>query len=714
MFEKLAKLVTRHPWWVIGFWVVAGVATLVLSPSLIKYTNANQSAFLPSSFQSVKAQNILDAKFPDQSGASGALVVNRKDGGVLSTQDQSSVQGLATSLTNDHIPGVRSVLYNPQLLSPNHKVFLVEISFTQPPGETVVNNAVKTIRDDTNSYLAPTALKGGLTGSAAIQVDTTNAYHSAEVIITVATVVLIVVLLGIIFRSPLICLLPLVIIGLVEEMTSSIVADLAAAFGFQVSEILSPLLVVVLFGVGTDYIVFLLFRYRERLRAGERPADALERALVSTSEIVMSAAFTVAAAFAAMLLASLGSLKTLAPGLVTAVLVMMVAALTLVPAILKLLGRRLFWPLGVGAAKESKRAERLGRGIGRHPARYVAVFGVLLIVLACGALTYKPTYDTLHELPKSTPSLEAYDTMASAFPPGALGPTQIVVNGTAQLTSDSLATLNATLAKSSGVAQVLPPQFSSDHTAALINVLLKDNPYSTNALNYVHDTLRPQVSGTVSGDQVLVGGATASLVDVRAALGQDVRVIFPVALAIIALILTLLLRAVAAPLYLLLGVGLTFIGTLGVTSVVFISLGGLNGLDFSTPIVLYLFVLAIGTDYNIAMSHRLREEMSDGHPAGEAAHIAVTHASPMVDAAAIILAGTFASLMLTGIAQLTELGFGVAIGIVIAAFVLATRLVPAVSALRHWHFWWPSRFHSHTDHTFPETPTPKVEAKNTS
>jgi putative drug exporter of the RND superfamily len=703
MFASFARMVVRHPWWIVGVWVVVAVVSLLLSPSLAKYTNANQSAFLPSSFESVKAQNVIDAKFPAQSGASGLIVVSRKDGAALTSQDQSAISALGTMLSNDHIPGVRSVTVNPILLSSNKKVFLVSISFTQPPGATVVNNAVPTIRSDTTSFFSAKdpALKGGLTGSAAIQVDSTNAYDSAEKVISIATVVLIVVLLGIIFRSPLICATPLVIILLVHQMTTAFVADLAGAFGFQVSQILPPLLIVVLFGVGTDYIVFLLFRYRERMRTGEDPKQSLENALASISQVVGSAALTVAAAFAALLLADLGSLQTLAPGLITAVLVMMLAALTLVPAIFSLLGSHLFWPTGVGVAKESKRARRLGMGIGRHPGRYVAGFGILLLALACGALAYKPTYNTLQELPKSTPSLVAYNTMESAFPPGSLGPTQIVVNGTTPLASNSLTSLTNKLKATKGVAELLPTQYSSDHTAAIINVVLKDNPYSTAALDELQYTIRPEVIGSVPGYQVYGGGTTASLVDVRTSLGQSTAEIFPVALAIIGIILGLLLLAIAAPLYLLIGVALAYVGTLGVTSLVFITLGGLSGVDFSTPIVLYLFVLAIGTDYNIAVSHRLREELLEDHPPGEAALVAATHAAPMVDSAAIILAGTFASLMLTGIASLTELGFGVAIGIVITAFVLATRLVPAVSCLRRWHFWWPSGVHHRTADAIP-------------
>jgi RND superfamily putative drug exporter len=696
MFSLLTRLVTARPWVVIGVWIVAAVVVVVASPSLASYTTSNNGAFLPSSYESAQAQEVASQQFPSQSGATGAIVVSRTDGKQLTSSEQSKVSALATSLTGDRIPGVTAVVVNPQFLSPNKKVYLMQVTFKGQPGATQVNSAVVAIRRDTDAFLKGTGLSGGLTGNAAIQVDTTKAYDTAETIIAIATVVLIVVLLGLVFRSPLIAVLPIVVIGLVHAVTTSLVADLADGLGFQVGPTLAPVLIVVLFGIGTDYIVFMLFRYRERLRLGGEMVADLRSGVSAVGVVVASAAVTVMSAFAALLLASLGTLRTLAPGLLVAVAVMLVAALTLVPALFRVLGNLLFWPHGVGHGKGSPRSERLGRHVGRRPGRYLLAYGLLLLALSCGALRYEPTYNTLAELPKDTPSLQAFDVMQSAFPPGALGPTQIYVVGGRPLTTSSLDNLDARLTKARGVSNVLPPQFTPDKDAAVLNVLLKANPYSTSAMNDVETSVRPAAHGSVPGDRVLAGGTTSQLVDVRAALNRDVSVVFPVALGIILLILALLLQAVVAPLYLLVGVGLSYIATLGVTVLVFIFGGGISGLDFSIPIVLYLFVVAIGTDYNILMSHRLREEFNARKPPHEAANTAISHGSPAVSTAALILAGTFLSLMLTGIASLTELGFGVAVGIVITAFAMATRLVPAIAALRGWRFWWPSKIHTRT------------------
>jgi RND superfamily putative drug exporter len=243
---------------------------------------------------------------------------------------------------------------------------------------------------------------------------------------------------------------------------------------------------------------------------------------------------------------------------------------------------------------------------------------------------------------------------------------------------------------------------NADNTAALITVSLNVNPYSGQALADVGGPIRSAANGSIPGATVLVGGATSQSVDVRNAIDHDLAIIFPVAALIIAVILGLLLRAVIGPLYLLVGVGLGFLATLGILVLIFQKGAGLSGLDFSIPIVLYLFVVAIGTDYNILMTARVREELRSGKEPAEAVGLAIAHGAPAVAAAGIILAGTFASLLLTGITTLTELGSGVAIGIMVAAFVMAPRLVPAMAGMRRWHFWWPGpldrRTAQHTHH----------------
>jgi RND superfamily putative drug exporter len=334
--------------------------------------------------------------------------------------------------------------------------------------------------------------------------------------------------------------------------------------------------------------------------------------------------------------------------------------------------------------------------VARHPALVLSVWTALLVALSLGVLGYKTTYNQLAELPSSTPAQQAFNTMASAFPPGLLGPTDVFVTSdtTTPLDPAAISSLEARLGRTNGVSTVFAASYSTTRQQALVPVLLKNDPYSTAAMNDVAGPLRTAAHGSVPGATVLVGGTTSQLVDVRAALKHDMIRIFPLALGIVAVILALLLRALVAPLYLLAGVVLTYTATLGIVTLVFVGGFGFDGLDFTIPIVTYLFVMAIGTDYNILIASRLREEFHAGRPPREASRLAIVHGAPAVSAAALILAGTFASLILTGIQLLEEIGLAVAIGVLLAANILATRIVPTLAALRGWHFWWPHRTHT--------------------
>ena len=690
MFVVIAKSVIAHPWRTIAVWVVCAGLIIALSPKLSSYTTNNQLAFLPGSFQSVKAQHVGEKYFPAQAGASGSLVVSRYNGEKLTAADQQKVKGLVGSLASDKLTGVSAVNLTPNSLSQNVKVMAVQVLFKGQPGESNVNSGVDAVRSKTEAYLAGSGLKNGLTGNAAISVDTTKAYEHADTIITIATVVLIVLLLGAIFRDPLICVIPIVVIGIVHAVAVGITADLAKAFGFEVSNTVAPLLVVVLFGVGTDYMVFLLFRYRERLREGASYEQALQYGASKVGAVIASSALTVIGAFAALLLAKLGSLQTLAPALIAGVASMLLTALTLVPALFVLLGRHLFSPFGFGKTAKGGVYARLGEFVPRHPGTLAAGLLVILGGLTAVASGYNPTYNTLAELPSSTKSQVAYNTLSSAFPAGALSPTQVYVTSSQKLDETDLKNLVNNLTKAAGVAQVAPPTTSAEGKAALVNVILNDDPYGNTALDNVKGPVREAAHGSAApGEQVLVGGQTSTYVDVRQQLRSDTKTVFPVAGLLILLILALLLRSAVAPLNLLVCVGLAFGATLGACVLVFLDIGSKSGINFTLPMTLYLFVVAIGTDYNILISSRLREEFLSGFSPRESARIAITNDAPTAAAAGIILALTFASLMLAGIASLTELGFGVAIGIIIAAFVMAPILIPALSTIEGRRFWWP-------------------------
>jgi putative drug exporter of the RND superfamily len=692
VFRALGRFVVRNPLKVILAWVVVSVAVVAFSPRLTDIINADQTSFLPDSYESVQAQQLATEAFPQASGSTVIGVVKRADGGPLTDADVQRNQQLAQRLSSAGIDRVAAAQTAPQAVSPNRSVQLVTVALQGTPQDEAVVAALGQVRQRSAEALEGSGLRVGWTGDVALFADSEEAFTDAERIVGIATVVLIVGLQLLIFRSPIAALFPIVSVGLVFTLAQSLIAAAGKLFDFQVGTELTTLLTVVLFGIGTDYILFLLFRFRERLRAGDDPKVAVATAVERVGQAIASAAGVVIIAFSVMLLASLGFFTTLGPSLAVAVALMLLAALTLIPALLALIGPRVFWPSK--SWQRTPRAPvfaRLGGLVARRPALVALVSGAVVVALAAGTLGFRQNYDFVSQLPSDTESRKAFDDLQSGFPAGALNPTQVYVRADQPLEEAALAQLGARLQQVQGVGQVQPPQLSPDRRVGQVDLLLTMNPSSAEALDLVGPLREAAHAAAPPGTTVLVGGTTSATADLRQATGRDLRVIFPVAGLLIALILALLLRSLVAPLYLMLAVMGGYAASLGAAVFIFQGLGGEPGVLFLLPILVYLFVVAIGTDYNILMIARLREEAAAGNDPRAAADLAVEHAGPSVVSAGVILAGTFGSLLLAGVAFLTQMGTAVTVGIVLAAFVISVFLVPAVTALIGHRAWWPGR-----------------------
>jgi RND superfamily putative drug exporter len=701
MFERLARVVVHNPWKVIAGWLIGTIAIVAFAPTLADVEQRDQAGFLPDNYESVQAQSLARKAFggSEFDNATATIVVTRDDGKALTDVDTAKADDLAKALEAAKINRVTGVQSGPQLLSENRLVQLINVALKGQPYDPEVAKVVQQVRDAAKPRLAGSGLSLKVTGDAALNLDNQDAFNNALIIVAITTVLLIIGLLLFIYRSPIAAFLPIVSVGLVSTLAPALIASVAKATGLQTDQSLPIILTIVLFGIGTDYILFLLFRYRERLRAGDQPKEALELAVTRVGEVIASAAGAVVIAFMALLLAVFGGFKSLGPGLAIAVIVMAMAALTLVPAIVSLIGPRVFWPSkGWQRPPKNTLFQRLGQFTGARPAVVAVISGGLMLALALCALAVKTDFDQFSQLPKNTESSQGLDDLQRGFPIGALNPTTVYVTGSGALDQAVLESYAKTLGDVAGVGRAMPGPdgspviFNKDKTAAQINLLLDSGAYSKAALKLTGPggALRDVVhTNAPAGTRAYVGGISSAFADISSANNRDLKVIFPVAAALIALILALMLRSVVAPLYLMAAVVLGFFATLGATVIAFQGIGDKAGISFNLPIILYLFVVAIGTDYNILIIARLREEAREGNEPRAAADLAVEHAGPSVGAAGLILAGTFGSLMLAGIAFLTEMGFAVSIGIILSAFVMSIFLVPSVTALLGHAAWWP-------------------------
>ncbi|AIY16535.1 MMPL family transporter [Pimelobacter simplex] len=690
MFGALGRLVSRRPWYVIAAWLVATVLVVLFHPKVEATTD--QADFLPDSYDSIKAANLMADAFPDQTDSGATVVFDRTDGAKLAAADVTKIGAIMSGLD---LPEVFTTA-TPPIASPTNEVAISNLQLAE--GVTGQDekelDQVKDLRDELKKATDGTGLRALTTGSLPQSYDQIQSGSNAEAIVGLATLVLIVVLLGIIFRSVIITLLPILsVIFFLMPMTNGLIDIAAKVFGLQKDPSTSVILIVVLFGVGTDYILFFVFRYRERLREGEEHRAAVAHAIERAGEAIASAGGAVIVAFLALLLSTLGMFRSIGPSLAIAVGVTVVAALTLIPALATVVGRAFFWPSKKWKVPSpGARFEKVGAAVGRRPVRYALLSGGVLAVLSVFALSFTPTFDIGSSSSSSTvESAKASKALEDGgFSAGATQPAPVVLHSDKALDPAALPAFKDALAEAKGVASVADPLPSADGRTAVFMTTLKDDPASDAALADLRDGLRPAAEKAApDGSTAYVGGLTGIFVDFQAAMNRDYKVVFPVAAGIILLILALLLRSLVAPWYLMLSVGLGFAATLGATTIVFQFIGGEEGLIFMLPIYIYLFVVALGTDYNILMVARLREEAREGLEPRQAAAKAIHHSGPTIAAAGVILAGTFASLMLAGNSLLTSMGFAIAFGICVAAFVMSMFFTPALTALIGHAAWWP-------------------------
>lgn len=335
-------------------------------------------------------------------------------------------------------------------------------------------------------------------------------------------------------------------------------------------------------------------------------------------------------------------------------------------------------------------SKHIGGFVARHPAAVVVAIVVILGSLGSAALGYKGDFSSFSQPPKGTPSAAAYNDLTAAFPAGILNPTPVYVSSKTKLTAADLKPLEHRLQRAQGVSSVMPAHLTADGQTAVVSIVLKADPYSAEAINAMSGPIRTAAHSFNSPDRtVYVGGVTGAMADVEAVTNRDLAVIFPIAALFIFIILAVLLRSLAAPILLLLCVCLGYVATLGTTTLIFQGLGNNAGLISFIPLFMYIFVVAIGTDYNILTITRLREEVREGNSPRRAADLTIEHSSATVVSAGFILAATFASLLLGGISFLLQMGTSIALGVALAAFVIAPFLLPAASALLGYTIWWP-------------------------
>ena len=720
----------RGKWVTLAVWVLAAGALLSQLPRLDEVRENEEALFLPGDAESTLAYELARDEFP--AGGTPTLIVFREPDG-LSQATLDAVDDLVAWLTGpdspDNIGEVRAPGTVPGLVSADETTLYIFAELSGEPAEEPFADTVNAIRDRTSALDLP-GVEVAVGGPGGLVVDIVGVFRQIDTFLLLVTVALVLALLIAIYRSPIMASIPLLGVGLVFQLAGGIAAFVAQQFELPVSGQATGIMTVVLFGTGTDYVLFVSARFREELTRHADRHEAMRRTMRGVGGAVASAGATILVASAALWFAILRSYQSLGPVIALAVALMMLAALTLIPAVLTILGRRAFWPLqprlaeGPEAPTDWRESVygRIGGIVLRRPRATLAVTCGALALLVAGLFAYEPTYDRLESLPDNTESVRSFELLRTGFPGGELARTRVFVSlapGEQALEEGALGKLDAVTTALPGhprVAGAAGPSrpfgieagyaggpaaeaarasfVSGDGDEARIDVVLGTNPYAEEALGAIPE-LRELARETAANaglgaDSVLIGGETAEAYDTRVAGNRDSRVVLPMILLAIGVVLALLLRSLVAPLYLMATIAFTYFATLGLAVVVFVVVLGQSGVGQGVPFFLFVFLNALSVDYNIYLMSRIREEARTA-PLAEATRHALARTGPVITSAGLILAGTFSALMTLPLQDLLQLGFAVAVGVLMDTFITRTLIVPSLVALFGRWNWWPSR-----------------------
>ncbi|MGI8460584.1 MAG: MMPL family transporter, partial [Solirubrobacterales bacterium] len=421
------------------------------------------------------------------------------------------------------------------------------------------------------------------------------------------------------------------------------------------------------------------------------------RAVRRAGPAILASGMTVVGALLVMLTADLGSTRSLGPIAAIGVFTVMIASLTLLPALLVMFGRKGFWPRrGLVQYDPNHEIEerslwrRFGLRVVQRPVAALVGSTLLLGFLCLGLLTYKSDFNINSFFRDKPESVQGFEILGESFPAGFLDATTMLVERTdGQTTEEDLNEAIAKVDAVDGVERVLPAEPSDDGQLLRASIIFEQDPYANGTLELI-PLIRAGLAGLGPGLDAKLGDATAIQYDYSEATKSDLRTLAPLVLLVIFVILIILLRAIVAPLYLIATVIFSLLATLGVTAFVFIELIGDPGFDTGLPTYTFIFLVALGVDYNIFLMSRVREEARD-HPTREAVVRALSATGPVITSAGIILAGTFAVLASLPVTFLLHLGFAVAFGVLLDTFVVRTIMVPAIAELVGDASWWPSK-----------------------
>jgi RND superfamily putative drug exporter len=700
-------------WAVIGAWLLLALAMLPLQGPLQSRAADESDTFLARGSESAEAKRIIDEQFRAGS-ESAAIIAYFRDGGITFDDRQRIISDMRRVCAAGTIPSLKVVgspygvacgSQDPLDLSPggpglftssDSSVALASAAMTDDSTQTA-EAAAATIR----SIVPPpsgdkTGLRAYVTGEVGFEADRSEALKTIDEKLLLVTCTVLILLLLAIYRSPLMALVPIFVVGIAYIVASGLTYLLVRAGATSISGQTTAILIVLMFGAGTDYCLLLVARFRDELQRTADPSEAIERASAHTRPAILSAGAIVVVAMLVLAVADFNATREMGPILALGIAVMVAAGLTLLPAILGVLGRRAFWPVvprvEAGPRPVPALWARIGRLVGRRPGLTAGVVTAILVLGALGSLGGREPLDFSEAFRTPPESVAGEEIISERFIPGRAAPVEVVTAfEDREPVISALTTGLATPIQEMYLSAASVPTKGQESELALAQAYLRMNPFSDAATDSIPE-LRRAARAAAGGRPVLLGGEVAEAYDTRQAITRDNRIIVPLGLALILLILVVLLRAVVMPLYVIATVILSFGFALGVSSLVFTHVMGQPGSDQNLEQFAFIFLVALGVDYNVFLLARIREERARGAATTrEAVITALERTGGVITSAGLVLAATFSVLMALPLESFFQVGFVVALGLLVDTFLVRALLVPSVAVLLGERNWWPSR-----------------------
>ena len=715
-------------------WILLVVIINIISPSLSDVTSNEQEEFLPADVESVKAINLQLDKYPTNSGLSAIVVFHATENffsidGNIDIDNINQLKNFVYFFQDNEelklIDNILSVYDSPEaaasLISPDGSTMTVLINIGGNPADEDFQKTVDVIAEKAEEFGGILKIESGVTGPASIFTDAIRVFQSIDIQVTMVTVLLVLVILFIIYRSPGLALIPLILVGTSLILAQSLAALIADNFDIAVNGQITAIMSVLLFGAGTDYVLFIISRYREELGKNQNRFLAMSETVKKVAPSIIGSASTTIVAMMLLIFALSGSFRTMGPMLALAVGVVLIAGITVIPVTIALMGKWAFWPISIDS--NIKRANK--KGVWHRIGNFVSlkpkfVFISTTIILGISILpifSLIPSFNFIDGYPDDAQSKIGYELMKKGFPPGELSPSNIFITSSSENIVERREFVEE-LAKKieimDGVNKVMgstrpngfyvdensPESFaglrfnSKDGSTTRLDIVFDGDPYSEKSLNQIteiRDISSKHLSDSkVRNIDILVGGQTAVQTDNKNAIDRDMLVLAPIVLLAIFLVLIILQKSIISPVYLMFSIIISYLATYGLSVFIFQNILGHNGVAYQNPVWIFVFLVALGADYNIFVMSRIREEVQkSGYIKGIAEAIGRT--GGVVTSAGIILAGTFSVLTTLPLRDVFQLGFAVMLGVLIDTFIVRALLVPSMAAMLGKYNWWPSR-----------------------